>query len=84
MSLPTDVETHRDWHLETPLEVSSSQRVLYVHQGEIAYGIPEKDYDCVGSDDATTCIILLCDTWPLDSCWCHIWTHSNVHVFTII
>ena len=60
MWLPTDVETHRDWHLETPLEVSSSQRVLYVHQGEIAYGIPEKDYDCVGSDDATTCIILLC------------------------
>lgn len=60
MWIPVDVELKRNWHTETPYRVKSSERGLYVHQGEIAYGIPERDFDCVGSDDATTCIILLC------------------------
>ena len=60
MQLPRDVETKPDWHLESPYIANSSHRTFYVHQGEIAYGVPESQYDCVGSDDATTCFIMLC------------------------
>jgi len=39
--------------------VTTQERCLYVHQGEIVIGVPQDSFDVVGSDDATTCIIFL-------------------------
>lgn len=47
------------WWTSQPHLVSAHERSLYVHQGEIGYGISGDQYDVVGSDDATTCFIVL-------------------------
>jgi hypothetical protein len=39
--------------------VKDSDRSLYIHQGEIAINISIDDFDVFGSDDATSCHILL-------------------------
>jgi hypothetical protein len=43
-----------------PVEIpKKSHRCLYVHQSEVAININEIDYDYIGSDDATTCHIVI-------------------------
>jgi hypothetical protein len=42
-----------------PLVPERSSRALYVHQGEVAVVAADGSFSFVGSDDATTCIILL-------------------------
>lgn len=46
------------WTATVPHVVSVEERCLYVHQGEIGYGMGSR-FDIVGSDDATTCVIVL-------------------------
>lgn len=48
------------WSTSSPHLVSMQERSLFVHQGEIGWGLgARKFYDVIGSDDATTCFILL-------------------------
>ena len=42
-----------------PRIVTENDRALYVHQGEIITNLQEDLFDIIGSDDATTCIIIL-------------------------
>lgn len=42
-----------------PRVVNESDDVLYVGQGEIAVGVPGSSFTVVGTDDATTCMMLL-------------------------
>ena len=42
-----------------PRVVNESDDVLYVGQGEIAVGVPVSSFTVVGTDDATTCMMLL-------------------------
>jgi hypothetical protein len=40
-------------------EITSNDFPLYINQSEIGYNISENDFDFIGSDDATTCHIIL-------------------------
>ena len=55
-----DVGGPQQWIQSNPCyEVGLVDRVLYVYQGEIAIVANGHDFDVVGSDDATTCFIVL-------------------------
>ena len=55
-----DVGGPQQWIQSNPCyEVGMVDRALYVHQGEIAIVANGDDFDVVGSDDATTCFIVL-------------------------
>jgi hypothetical protein len=56
---PMICEKSRAFYSQGIITIPSSKRVLYVHQGEIAYDISGNDFDFIGSDDATTCHVLI-------------------------
>lgn len=48
-----------DLGLSEVYHVSSDVRYLYIHQGEIAINVSTLDFDVIGSDDATSCHIVV-------------------------
>jgi len=48
-------------------EPNIPERIIFVQEGEIAHSIPESSFDIIGSDDATTCHIVLARAGGVDS-----------------
>lgn len=53
------------------------QRVLYIHEGEVAINIPEGSFDIIGCDDATTCHIFFAKSRDTTVCRPMICSHID-------
>lgn len=53
------LQSSRRFTESTVMTVSETQKILYVKEGEISVHIAESDFDIIGSDDATTCHLVI-------------------------
>lgn len=70
-------EANESFH-HSPLHVVQSHEFsFYCHQQEIGMDLPQDDYEIIGSDDATTCHILLASYLPSSSSPTHTTTQQQ-------
>ena len=76
LNCPTLIARSAEFYKNSQFRANEADRVFFVQEGEIISGISEYDFDVIGTDDATTCHMLLMRTISDDfhSSWmvCHI------------